>query len=139
MYTVHNPHTGKITEVYSAAELSALVYDTLKYYEAEQKRLQERNKELVERADEVVKKSYEEKIKNLENELRLSYGSFASEKEKQAYEDFEKRHLHDRLKSKFNGGRAPYLIPHHDGIGTMLKVKCQICGEEEDITDTEAW
>lgn len=139
MYTVHNPHTGKITEVYSAAELSARVWDTLKYYEAEQKRLQERNKELVERADEVVKKSYEDKIKGLQHRLSLSYGEFSSDKEKEAYKNFEERHIHDRLTSKSNGGRAPYLIPTGTGFGISLKVKCPICGEEEDITDTEAW
>ena len=47
--------------------------------------------------------------------------------------------MHDRMYSKINGGKSPYLIPNNTGIGTILHVKCQICGEEEDITDMEVW
>ena len=47
--------------------------------------------------------------------------------------------MHNRAESKANGGRRPYLIPTGTGVGVILKVVCPICGESEDITDTEVW
>ena len=55
------------------------------------------------------------------------------------YNKFVNEHLIEREEHKCNGGRAPYIIPNHTGIGTIFKVKCPICGEEKDITDSEAW
>ena len=90
-------------------------------------------------AESIVRKDYEKQINNLKEQLNLSYGKFSSQKELEAYHDFEKRHMHDRLTSRYNGGRAPYLIPTGNGIGTVLKVVCPICNESEDITDIGAW
>ena len=37
-----------------------------------------------------------------------------------------------------NGNKFVYTIIE-TGIGPIIKVKCPICGEEEDITDSESW
>lgn len=130
---------GMSTTVCSSAELTDLVYSTVKYYEEKVKELAEKNKQLYEDAESIVRENYEKRINNLKEQLSLSYGEFASQKEKEAYNEFEKEHMHDRLSSKYNGGRAPYLIPTGTGVGTNLKVVCPICGESKDITDTSVW
>lgn len=130
---------GINTTVCSSDELTDLVHSTIKYYEEKVERLIEKNKQLYADAESIVKKDYEQKIKSLNEQLHLSYGEFASQKEKEAYDKFEKEHMHDRLTSQYNGGRAPYLIPTGTGVGTNLKVVCPICGESKDITDTSVW
>ena len=130
---------GISTQVCSSTEITDLVHNTVKYYEELVTELRERNKELYEHAEEIVRKDYENKIKNLEERLRFSYGEFATETELNEYNNFVKEHMHDRETSRYNGGRAPYLIPHYGGIGRTLKVVCPICGESKDITDMENW
>lgn len=136
-YDVKENHA--IRTVYDKEQLVEAVGNTIDYYEEENDRLRARNKELSEAAQEIVRKDYEDEIERLENELKMSYGAFASEKEKQAYNEFVQKHMHDRRTSRYNGGRIPYLIPNYFGIGRGLQVVCQICGESEEITDTEVW
>lgn len=38
----------------------------------------------------------------------------------------------------YNGSRFIYDL-QGTGIGTVVKIKCPICGAEEDITDIESW
>lgn len=130
---------GISTKVYSSTELTELVHDSVKYYEERIKELEERNRQLYIDAESAVKQDYEKQINTLKEQLSLSYGEFASEKERKAYNQFEKEHIHDRQTSKYNGGRAPYLIPIGTGMGTILNVVCPICGESKDITDTSVW
>lgn len=130
---------GRYVNIYNAKETADHIFDTITYYEESNKYLRERNKELHDNAETIVRKEYEEKIAQLEKKLQLSYGSFSSQKEKDAYNDFEQRHIHERLTMKSQSGKAPYLIPTGTGIGTHLEVVCPICGEKEDITDTEVW
>lgn len=130
---------GRYVDIYNAKETAEHIFDTITYYEEDNKRLREKNKELHDNAETIVRKEYEERISQLEQKLRLSYGSFSSQKELDAYHDFEMQHMHDRLISRHNGGRAPYLIPTGTGLGIILKVVCPICGESEDITDMGVW
>lgn len=125
--------------IYNKDELTTMVHNTIEYYEETNKRIGEINKKLKEDAQEVVRAEYEQRIAQLEEKLRLSYGEFSTQKEKDAYDDFEKRHMHERATMKAQGGKCPYLIPTGTGIGTNLKVVCPICGAVEDITDLEAW
>ena len=125
--------------VYDHDELTKMVSDTIHYYEEANKQLIELNNRLTENAEQVVREDYKDQIDYLNERLNLSYGEFASEKELQAYKDFTNRHMHNRAESKANGGLAPYIIPNYTGLGCIKKVVCQICGESEDITDTEAW
>ena len=125
--------------IYSKSELATALTDTVEYYENANKDLYEENIALRTSAQDIVRAEYEKQIKNLKDRLAMSYGEFASEKEKQAYWDFEKRHIHDRQTSRENSGKMPYLIPTGTGDGTILYVVCPICGEKENITDTEVW
>ena len=138
MYVTYNSE-GQYENIYNAEELSKLVSDTIEYYKTKADRYMIQNKKLTENAAEIVKKQYEEEINDLKEKLALSYGEFASQKEKDRYLQFEQKHMHNRAELKANGGRAPYLIPTGTGIGVILKVVCPICGESEDITDTEVW
>ena len=139
MFSVYETETGKLVNVCEPEELSKFVLETVKYYQEKADALQQMNERLKNDAAEVVLHEYERELGYLRNRLNLSYGEFASQKELNAYNQFIKDHMHDRETSKYNGGRAPYLIPTHTGIGTVLHVKCPICGAERDITDTEAW
>ena len=130
---------GINTTVCSSDELTELVHNTVKYYEERVEELTKKNKQLYADAESIVRKDYEKQINYLTKQLSLSYGNFASQKEKEAYDEFEKEHMHDRLTSRYNGGRAPYLILTRTGVGTNLKVVCPICGESKDITDTSVW
>ncbi len=125
--------------IYDEEELSNAVLETIKYYKERYEKIAEENKRLLLKGKEVANEELKDEIKYLKHRLALSYGSFASQKEKEAYADFQERHMHDRLTSRANGGKCPYLIPTSVGIGTILHVKCPICGEEEDITDDSVW
>ncbi len=139
MFQVHDTDTNKTSQIYDEEELATAITDTIQYYKDKCEHLREENQQLIQNAQEVVKKNYEQTITNLRERLNLSYGEFASQKEKDAYNQFTIEHMHDRLSSRYNGGRAPYLIPTGGGIGTILKVVCPICGESKDITDNSVW
>ena len=136
---MHIYRDGKLTEIYTAEELSNKVYESVQYYQRKAEDAHTQMEKALSDARAIVQNEYEEENKSLKQRLSLSYGRFASEKEKQAYIDFMQRHMHNRRTSRANGGKAPYLIPNYTGLGTILRVKCQICGAEEDITDMEAW
>ena len=131
--------TMQISEIYDENELSKIVFNTVQYYKEQaefwrQTYAQWRHHGLEKANEELINT-----IQSLREQLSLSYGEFASKKEKEAYETFEREHIHDRMTSKTHGGLVPYLIPEGTGIGTLLRVKCPICGEEKDITDIGAW
>lgn len=138
MFNAYNDK-GEYSCIYNTKELEKIVHDSMNYYEYWYNHFRESNKMLEENAKQCADIKLKVENDNLKRRLNLSYGEFSSEKEKEAYKNFTERHMHDRATSKINSGKAPYLIPNHTGIGTLLKVKCQICGEEEDITDTEVW
>lgn len=123
----------------SPQEIGKSIEDVIQYYKERADKFQQINLDLHKHAKEYVDNELKQENERLRARLALSYGEFASQKEKDKYLNFEHKHLHDRLTSKYNGGRAPYLIPTGVGFGTSLIVKCPICGEEQDITDTEAW
>lgn len=135
-YTVKNE---QVKAIYDEDELAQAVFNTIKWYKDCNKNLALRNQKLHDEAEEVVRHEFEAEIAHLKERLALSYGEFASQKEKDAYKDFEQRHMHERQIMKIQGGRAPYLIPTGTGIGTHLEVVCPICGEKENITDWDVW
>ena len=131
--------TMTVSKIYDEKELSDAVFNSVQYYRKQAEHWKKMytlwRKHGMEQANDELK----DEIEALQKQLDMSYGQFASKKEKEAYDKFSQDHMHDRLVSKLHGGMTPYLIPHHCGIGTTLKVKCQICGEEKNITDTEVW
>lgn len=139
MFYTYDTETKQYSVVYDANELATAVTDTIHYYKEQYERVAEENRKLKDNAYELVYEQLRNEMDSLREQLRLSYGSFSSQKEKDRYLQFEKKHMHMRAESKAEGGRVPYLIPTATGIGTVLKVVCPICGESEDITDTEVW
>lgn len=64
-----------------------------------------------------------------------------SDKELQAKKDFMDKHWKkcaEPLNNKVAGNTYIYEITGV-GIGTIIKIKCPICGESKDITDTSSW
>ena len=139
MFNAYDTETKQSSVIYGENELATAITDTIHYYKEQYRRIAEENKKLKDNAYEFVYEQLRNEMDSLREQLRLSYGSFSSQKEKDRYLQFEKRHMHMRAESKAEGGRAPYLIPTATGIGIILKVVCPICGESEDITDTEVW
>lgn len=56
--------------------------------------------------------------------------------EKKALE-FEEKHKNCHKTTTIGGGFEYKFIPN--AIGTAIFVKCQFCGEEENITDYDLW
>ena len=130
---------NKFTKIYDEKELTEMILNSVQYYREQSEELQKINTQLHEHAMEIVNNELIDKIHSLETQLDLSYGQFSSQKEKDAYEEFEKEHMHERITMKIQSGKRPYLIPTYVGIGTILEVVCPICGEKKNITDTEVW
>lgn len=139
MFYVSDFTSKNTKEIYNEDELSTKVFDSIKYYREKCEELTRENKKLKKNALEVANDELKDENQYLKKQLELSYGAFASKKEAQAYNDFVEEHMHDRATSKYNGGRAPYLVPTGTGLGVLLKVVCPICGESKDITDVGAW
>ena len=81
----------------------------------------------------------QELTKELKHTLRNSLMNM-SDKEYEADRQFRTRHwaMHNGGKSKCDGNTYWYELSG-TGIGTCIKIKCPICGEEKDITDTDSW
>lgn len=62
-----------------------------------------------------------------------------SDLEKERIYNFTNKHyeLHKDGK-KLTGSTYQYTLSG-TGIGTIIEIKCPICGEEEDVTDTSNW
>jgi len=138
-FHIYDTENNTYSTIYDEEELSNAVFNSIKYYREQTEHFAEKNKEWRENAIEKVNDELKQEIASLKLQLSMSYGEFSSQHEKDAYLNFQERHMHDRLTSRAHGGMRPYLIPTHTGIGTVLKVVCPICGQEEDITDMEVW
>lgn len=81
----------------------------------------------------------QELTKELKHTLRNSLMNM-SDKEYEADRQFRTRHwaMHNGGKSKCDGNTYWYELSG-TGIGTCIKIKCPICGEEKDITDIDSW
>ena len=81
----------------------------------------------------------QELTKELKHTLRNSLMNM-SDKEYEADRQFRTRHwaMHNGGKSKCDGNTYWYELSG-TGIGTCIKIKCPICEEEKDITDTDSW
>lgn len=137
MYVIDN--SGKMVEVFSAEELARKVKQSIWYYEEQAKSANEKAQTTLLEAKQQVANSHKEENERLKERLKWSWGEFASEKEYKAFMKFRQEHMHNRAESKANGGKEPYIIPNYTGIGCAKDVVCQICGEKQDITDTEVW
>ena len=82
----------------------------------------------------------QELTKEIKHTLRNSLMNM-SDKEYEADRQFRTRHwaMHNGGKSKKCDGSTYWYELSGTGIGTCIKIKCPICGEEKDITDTDSW
>ena len=129
---------GKFVEIDEPEELASRVRQTLKYYKdqmemAEQKAAKTRN----EVAAEIINE-HDDENRDLKQRLRFSIAKVYSEPELEAYESFLTRHLVCR-QTKSTGGAMPWIMQHGTGIGVTTRLRCPVCGEEKDITDTSIW
>lgn len=79
----------------------------------------------------------DEEIQSLKDELDSVYKRsicVLSEREKDSLYKFRNKHYTDCR----NFGEFTFDLLY-SGIGHCVKVKCPICGEEEDITDMSCW
>ena len=94
------------------------------------KRLREYNKD-----EEIVKR--DQKIRDLYDHSLLQL----SDVELQREEAFREKHYEKCCgngKYKGRGNTWIYTLTG-TGIGTCIEIKCPLCGESEDITDTDSW
>ena len=138
-FHVYDTETKEFNEILTAEDLSKKVYDTLNFYQKRCETLTKANQELMNdaliRADAQLKKE----IETLKERLSLCVTELASKKELDAYNAFVDEHQRCRSFSRHFQCQIPYVIQYGAGVGMISKVKCPICGEEKDITDTGAW
>lgn len=138
-FHVYDTVTKDFNEILTAEVLSKKVYDTLNYYQKRCEMLTKANQELMDNALARADAQLKEEIKRLNERLGLCVTKLASKKELDAYNAFICEHQRCRSFSKYFQNQIPYVIQHETGVGVISKVKCPICGEERDITDTEVW
>lgn len=138
-FHIYDTETKDFNEILTAEALSKKVYDTLSYYQKRCEMLAKANQELMDdaltRADTQLKRE----IETLKERLSLCVTELASKKELNAYNAFVDEHQRCRSFSKHFQCQIPYVIQYGAGVGMISKVRCPICGEERDITDTEVW
>ena len=85
MVYTYDTETKQSSIVYEANELATAVTDTIHYYREQYQRIAEENRKLKDDAYEFVYEQFQNEMNSLREQLRLSYGSFSSQKEKDRY------------------------------------------------------
>ena len=110
----------------SSIEARIMDYDKIIHICQERKR---QLKQVIDKCDN-LKKSTEEVPQNKYKTTIKDYILQGSEITK--YEEFKKKH-------EKCSGEIYILSDGSSGIGVSIKLKCSVCGEEEDITDYNMW
>ena len=129
---------GKFTEIDSPDDLVNRVKTSLEYYHNEMKRAREKANKTREEVAAGIVNEHDAENARLKEELSFAIASVSSEKELDAYISFTSRHLACR-NTKATGGACPWIMQYATGIGMTTKLRCPVCGQEEDITDTSVW
>ncbi len=98
--------------------------------------LLEDNEELRERLNEYSKDEEIQKLKLQIKEYRNHSLQQLTDKELELDKDFRNKHYND--KACGNGNDFSYRLIG-TGIGTVIEITCNKCGETKDITDNESW
>ena len=138
-FHLYDTDTKDFTEIYQAKELSKKVYDTVKFYQDRADNLIKANQVLIDNARTYVDEQLKKENDELKRRLSLCIVELASDKELAAYNAFSKKHQDCRSNAKTFLGMMPFVIQNNVGVGNISKVKCPICGDTEDITDTGVW
>ena len=123
-------------QLYTAADLAHIVEDNVEYYETWARRLEADNRKARDEVRAEMREEYAE-IQRLRDKLRFSPFSFASQKELDNYNDFQKRH--EKCMQSKNNTRDFYVKPYFTGFSVGVYACCPVCGDEEDISDIEVW
>ena len=130
---------GKFETVEEPQEIADSVLKTLTYYLEEMKRYKAQAAKTREEVEKEVAGEYLAENNRLHDRIRFSIAEVHSDKELDAYNTFCDKHLPCRLKCKINGGAVPYIMQYGTGLGMITKLKCPVCGDTTDITDTSVW
>lgn len=129
---------GRFITIDEPHELADKVLKSVTYYQDEMKRAKEEAaKTRKEVAAEIVNE-YAAENAALKEELNFTIASVASEKELDAYIAFTEKHLPCR-NTRATGGKCPWIMQTSTGLGMVTKLKCPVCGETTDITDSSVW
>ena len=124
-------NNGSYERVWKAESLAKEVVDTINYY-----------KNVASEYREEANKTHNEVMAEVRDEMRRKDEEIArmpfrfSEVESNNFKAFEHKHC-EKGCGKFNEGFSISFVG--TGVGMIYKVKCNNCGEEEDITDLESW
>ena len=133
--------TGESKQIYSPKEIIKMLEDTFTYFQ--QNMLNSRTAANKTREEVVaeIHNEFEKENQKLKDKLRFSYGSFYSEKELKAYENFKEEHKKcwENLKNKHEASKQFYIKTYGTGFGISFIACCPWCGEEKDITDIDNW
>jgi len=115
----------------SKEKLCELICDTIDFY-----------KNMADDYREEANKTRDEVMAEVRDEMRQKDEEIArmpflfNEVESNNFKAFEHKHC-EKGCGKFNEGFSISFVG--TGVGMIYKVKCNNCGEEEDITDLESW
>ena len=124
-------NNGSCERVWKAESLAKEIVNTINYYK---NTASEYREEANKTHDEVMAEVRDEMRRKDEEIARMPFRF--SEVESNNYKAFLHKH-HEKGCSKYNEGFSISFIG--TGVGTVYKVKCNNCSEEEDITDLESW
>ena len=122
---------GELKHIPSSESLAKSIVDTINYY-----------KNLASEYREEAHRTHKEVIDEVRYEMRQKDEALArapflfTAVENERYHAFMHKH-HEKGCSKYNEGFSISFVG--TGVGKVYKVKCNNCGEEEDITEFESW
>ena len=128
-----NKNTGmvEIMNVTETEELCRKITETINYY-----------KSVASEYREEANKTHNEVMAEVRDEMRRKDEEIArmpfrfTDVESKRFDAFIHKH-HEKGCSKFHKGFSISFVG--TGVGNSYDVKCNNCGEEEDITDIESW
>ena len=128
-----NKNTGmvEIMNVTETEELCRKITETINYYKSVASEYRE---EANKTHNEVMAEVRDEMRRKDEEIARMPFRFTAVENDR--FNAFINKH-HEKGCSKFHKGFSISFVG--TGIGNSYDVKCNNCGEEEDITDLESW
>lgn len=118
-------------------DFDSIILDLQNLYECEVRRADELQEKLDGWNKDAEIQKYKDRAENISRHSLISL----SDKELESEKAFRKKHYEScarPLHSKAAGNTYIYEITG-TGIGTIITVKCPICGESEDITDISSW
>ena len=127
----YNKKNGAWGSITTPEALCEQITNTINYY-----------KNVASEYREEANKTHEEVMAEVRDEMRRKDEEIArmpfrfSEVESNNFKAFENKHR-EKGCGKFNEGFSISFAG--TGVGMIYKVKCNNCGEEEDITDLESW